>query len=1205
MRVVVAIKGSGRGGASNAARYIAESKLDPGREGEETRKLFSEREDGLSYRKADRYLSGGRLAPEKSDLIHFSVSFQAEDFAQLGSSDEERKQILRGAAREAMDQLKTELRAGDWRWAAGVHLNTDHPHLHVLIHKEIVDRETEKPRRIGRIPKRLLAHRESVAGGELRSVEGVLGQWFLDSLDRARPQEREAALDNPGKKNDSAARARALSSSETLSLVAEKNPSIAGRELLQEIIERGPAPEPKEPPEVRNPRVAFKSRGFDDPDYRSRPEQADWLGHESRDLRELYERGASVVGDVLIIPAEEHEITNSNEEPFITSLAYALNRIKNPQQAQEFHALARTIAGETADAKTLLEVFRYYYARSQQDEAGRHISPGKKDERDAAIGRTIEEMRPLAGEMAMLETRESLEVALPTVSLDERHEGQDGESSGRAYNIAARKVSLSDDSLRFPAGLDLETKERLVGRTAPAIDKLLEGGSSREQVFASIDLSLYPPDLSERELEERSRIGRFLKAYVNERLKDPETRALNRSAAFRQAHSQITQARTPEDLNRAAESFLRENFASFRGNAGKPEEKPLNARERALLFSGRAPNHHTAEMRELRYAWGLSRVEREQRVEALRAGMLTPSPALEAMLTELGNRSTSPALRHYRASILSPQMRNPGKLDLRRLHQRLPKYERDFLFQKIEEREKGLAADRVSPPLSQSLVPAQEPAAKAPADAARPSGSIGEYQQAVEEIDSLRAGLIRDRNRWVAAAGNRAPKSERKSADRRVGDLTAEREQDRRILGDVLLKTAARDCAVLDFETARDHGETFRFKVYDASLNTQRRISSLDVERRAGARADRAADLHGATSAEDRHAIHQKVAREDLAGHAQTLKEHEKTRERLIGKLEAEATEAQAAHGQAQRLAEAVVQKYVQRGETLPSPFVERKALMATLEKAVDHRFADHTEKLERLRGDLAQEHKQLMRSDREAARLAAQLFIAETELGAREERAERFARTRHLTKWEIGGEKLSLADVDRRIERQTDEARLMGRFQMHLDPYARAKASEEIERLSVVREEILVKIGERRIDRRPPFAPARGSRRLTRSSCERKSNAPRTISRPCGMRVSCDASTFTRRVLIDTLRGKNPSDRRRSWAGPWDAKSGRKSSNVKPWSGSRPSIRTAICSPSCWKNPLESSPCIGRSTCSLARSSNGRCGRWSRPPPRKSFVGK
>lgn len=45
--------------------------------------------------------------------------------------------------------------------------------------------------------------------------------------------------------------------------------------------------------------------------------------------------------------------------------------------------------------------------------------------------------------------------------------------------------------------------------------------------------------LTEREADERSRIGAFLRNYVDERLRDLETSALNHSSAFRDARAAI------------------------------------------------------------------------------------------------------------------------------------------------------------------------------------------------------------------------------------------------------------------------------------------------------------------------------------------------------------------------------------------------------------------------------------------------------------------------------------------------------------------------------------------------------------------------------------------------------------------------------------------------------------------------------------------
>lgn len=155
-------------------------------------------------------------------------------------------------------------------------------------------------------------------------------------------------------------------------------------------------------------------------------------------------------------------------------------------------------------------------------------------------------------------------------------------------------------------------------------------------------------------------------------------------------------------------------------------------------------------------------------------------------------------------------------------------------------------------------------------------------------------------------------------------------------------------------------------------------------------------------------------------------------------------------------------------------PFVNREDLVKTQDEVIKHRFAGHTEKLERLRVALAEEHGQSTRSDQEAARLGGQVVVAGTELKAREERARRFDETRHLRQWEIRGEKFSLAEIDRRVERLNDAAAMFGRYELHLDPAARRQASSEIERLGEIRQEIIEKTRERQTEMREEASQAR-----------------------------------------------------------------------------------------------------------------------------------
>ena len=130
--------------------------------------------------------------------------------------------------------------------------------------------------------------------------------------------------------------------------------------------------------------------------------------------------------EVLILPVEEHELPDTRETPFITTLSYAQKRIGDIEQAREFHSLAHVIAGETTDARMQITVFKHYYDRIPRD----HASRNREAERAKALSRTIEEMRLLAAEMARLETRES--VAVP------EHESTD---IAIEMNVSARKIS--------------------------------------------------------------------------------------------------------------------------------------------------------------------------------------------------------------------------------------------------------------------------------------------------------------------------------------------------------------------------------------------------------------------------------------------------------------------------------------------------------------------------------------------------------------------------------------------------------------------------------------------------------------------------------------------------------------------------------------------------------------------------------------------
>ncbi len=254
-------------------------------------------------------------------------------------------------------------------------------------------------------------------------------------------------------------------------------------------------------------------------------------------------------------------------------------------------------------------------------------------------------------------------------------------------------------------------------------------------------------ELTERETDERSRIGAFLKNYVGERMRDPETRALNTSSVFRDARAAIFSTTTPEALGRVAADLLRVNerrSEDLRRHRTAPDRypppslMPLSAWERNLLFYGRAPEHHTAEMRELRLNYGLSRRERTERIADLREGRIEPSESLNAILQELETRKTTKAIAHFQASIINEKMNREGAVNLHLLSQGIPPHERTYLYELSEERKRELI--KLLPTRQSEIVRDESKIAEPPFTRAfgampRENGAFREYMASMGRIE--------------------------------------------------------------------------------------------------------------------------------------------------------------------------------------------------------------------------------------------------------------------------------------------------------------------------------------------------------------------------------------------------------------------------------------------------------------------------------------
>ena len=152
---------------------------------------------------------------------------------------------------------------------------------------------------------------------------------------------------------------------------------------------------------------------------------------------------------------------------------------------------------------------------------------------------------------------------------------------------------------------------------------------------------------------------------------------------------------------------------------------------------------------------------------------------------------------------------------------------------------------------------------------------------------------------------------------------------------------------------------------------------------------------------------------------------------------------------------------------SLPVPLLTPPELDKLQEQAIASRNPQRVNTLEAIREALATERGEPSRSDRDVARLDGQLLLARSAQAASQERVNQFERGHHQTRFEINNEKYSLADLDRRISEQENQARLFGTplkiTNLHVRPASRRHAAAQAEGLREIRALVVERIEERR----------------------------------------------------------------------------------------------------------------------------------------------
>jgi hypothetical protein len=304
-QTIVAVKpGPSKAGASGVTRYIAESKRDPEKEqlkDGEARPLFSSQLDDLNYHQADQVL--GEAFGDKAqsnEVIHLVISLEPEQFESGGDSIQERKDEFKEATRDAADVIQAEVNAKELRWIAGIHLNTDNPHVHIAISKEGLAADSGKFQRIDHLPRTLLPHHEISPEGEKVFKPGLIAEAvalhfeIVKELRRSEKtisdtrEQQTLQPDASTREVETSARDDSRGEPATLNQQTERTPSPPGRSATGEV----PDPHDRHSQQTED---TVQSRTEPPPSDTSRPEPRP--AHTLKD-REVLGRAMVVAGEV-------------------------------------------------------------------------------------------------------------------------------------------------------------------------------------------------------------------------------------------------------------------------------------------------------------------------------------------------------------------------------------------------------------------------------------------------------------------------------------------------------------------------------------------------------------------------------------------------------------------------------------------------------------------------------------------------------------------------------------------------------------------------------------------------------------------------------------------------------------------------------------------------------------------------------------------
>lgn len=292
---------------------------------------------------------------------------------------------------------------------------------------------------------------------------------------------------------------------------------------------------------------------------------------------------------------------------------------------------------------------------------------------------------------------------------------------------------------------------------------------------------------------------------------------------------------------------------------------------------------------------------------------------------------------------------------------------------------------------------------------------------------------------------------------RQLGEKEAHRTRlsDRILLGESMWARHLVERLERETEALKMYGDKRRFRLFDPTHGRVRHVSAHDIRRRAEAEAHRSISGVKFSSAPAREDARQQFLGDYLARHEEALAEHEEKVQERLARLETRLDQARTNHELLRPHVENLRARYKEKGEPLPIPLLSPEQVGKLQDAGIEARDVARIRALEKIRQALAAERGTPARDPRERGRIVAQLREAETDFAARAWHERQFEQGFHLTRWEVGGERFSLASVDARLEKERVKTSFVHVGISALVPSWKREAQDEIARLREVRRHV------------------------------------------------------------------------------------------------------------------------------------------------------